>query len=147
MFLSQKDSGTRVRATEQKGVYAKLSDSVAVACRQSVGWWFSPAPSAPNRNLSNWLRMSVESSRKSTTRLDRPALTAYPAIWAIRLYRITLSPILLALFGTACRYHPTCSHYAQEALGKYGLLRGSIMAAKRLLRCHPWHDGGYDPVQ
>ncbi|MCD6250662.1 MAG: membrane protein insertion efficiency factor YidD [candidate division Zixibacteria bacterium] len=91
--------------------------------------------------------MSVESSKKSAIRPDRPALTVYPVIWAIRLYRITLSPIMLTLFGTACRYYPSCSHYTEEALCKYGLLRGSIMGAKRLLRCHPWHEGGYDPVQ
>ncbi|HUT07777.1 MAG TPA: membrane protein insertion efficiency factor YidD [Candidatus Latescibacteria bacterium] len=60
----------------------------------------------------------------------------------IRLYQLTLSP----LFGTRCRYHPTCSAYAQEAVAKYGIFRGALLGVKRLLRCHPFHEGGIDPV-
>lgn len=67
---------------------------------------------------------------------------AYPFILLIYVYRYTLSPLI----GNSCRYYPTCSHYAEESLKKYGALKGSIMAIKRVLRCHPWHDGGYDPV-
>ena len=59
------------------------------------------------------------------------------------MYRYSLSPII----GNSCRYYPTCSHYAEDALTKYGAFKGSMMAAKRLLRCHPWHEGGYDPVE
>ncbi|HDL01850.1 MAG TPA: membrane protein insertion efficiency factor YidD [candidate division Zixibacteria bacterium] len=68
---------------------------------------------------------------------------SYHLIFAIYLYRITLSPI----FGNSCRFYPSCSHYAEDALRKYGAFKGSMMAAKRLLRCHPWHEGGYDPVE
>lgn len=64
------------------------------------------------------------------------------ALALIRLYQITLSP----LFGTRCRFHPTCSVYAQEAISKYGVLRGTYLGARRLLRCHPFHAGGIDPV-
>ena len=60
----------------------------------------------------------------------------------IRLYQLTLSPWL----GTKCRYEPTCSHYAAEALTRHGVRRGVWLAAKRLGRCHPWGRSGYDPV-
>ncbi len=70
-------------------------------------------------------------------------ILAYPLILAIYLYRFALSPI----FGNSCRYYPTCSHYAEDALRKHGAFRGVYYAARRLLRCHPWHEGGYDPVE
>ena len=60
----------------------------------------------------------------------------------IRLYRVTLSP----LFRGACRFEPSCSMYTEQAIGRYGLIRGSIMGARRIARCHPWDPGGYDPV-
>ena len=60
----------------------------------------------------------------------------------IRLYQLTLSPWL----GLQCRYEPTCSKYAAEALERFGVARGVWLAAKRLGRCHPWGRSGYDPV-
>ena len=60
----------------------------------------------------------------------------------IGAYRYAVSPLL----APNCRFHPSCSAYASEALRKHGLGRGSALAAKRLCRCHPWHPGGYDPV-
>lgn len=60
----------------------------------------------------------------------------------IRCYRVCLSPLL----GSNCRFYPSCSQYAQEALEQYGALRGSYLALRRVLRCHPFHAGGYDPV-
>ena len=60
----------------------------------------------------------------------------------IRLYQIMLSPF----FGQQCRFHPTCSHYAIECMQKHGALKGTFFTLKRLSRCHPWHDGGHDPV-
>lgn len=60
----------------------------------------------------------------------------------VRGYQVALSPILPA----ACRYHPTCSNYAIEALEKHGALKGSWLAAKRIARCHPFRPGGFDPV-
>jgi hypothetical protein len=63
-------------------------------------------------------------------------------IGAIKLYRVTLSPWL----GRQCRYLPTCSVYAEEAIERFGAGRGSWLALKRLGRCHPWGGSGYDPV-
>jgi len=60
----------------------------------------------------------------------------------IRLYQWTLSPLL----GPACRFHPSCSQYALEAVQRFGVLRGGWLALARLGRCHPWHPGGFDPV-
>jgi putative membrane protein insertion efficiency factor len=60
----------------------------------------------------------------------------------IRFYRYGVSPLL----GSNCRFYPTCSCYAQEALERHGAVRGVYLSARRILRCHPWHPGGYDPV-
>ena len=64
------------------------------------------------------------------------------ALALIRAYRYLLSP----WFGNQCRFHPTCSVYAEEAISKHGILRGTWLAAARLAKCHPWHSGGLDPV-
>jgi hypothetical protein len=61
---------------------------------------------------------------------------------ALRAYQYTIRPLL----GAHCRFHPSCSEYAREAVERYGAGRGSWLAARRLGRCHPYHPGGYDPV-
>jgi uncharacterized protein len=63
-------------------------------------------------------------------------------IYLIRSYQILISP----LFPPSCRFQPTCSHYAIEAIAKFGAIKGGWLAIKRILRCHPFHPGGYDPV-
>jgi putative membrane protein insertion efficiency factor len=63
-------------------------------------------------------------------------------IKAIRFYQRKISP----LFGPRCRYYPTCSHYAVEAVERFGAVKGSFLAMSRLLRCNPLFPGGYDPV-
>ena len=60
----------------------------------------------------------------------------------IRAYQLALSP----MFGPSCRYYPTCSQYALEAIESHGAVRGSWLATKRICRCHPFHEGGFDPV-
>jgi len=60
----------------------------------------------------------------------------------VRAYRWAISPML----PPACRFHPSCSSYAEEALQRHGALRGGWLAARRVCRCGPWHAGGYDPV-
>ena len=64
------------------------------------------------------------------------------AMAAIRFYQRRLSPLM----GARCIYTPTCSEYAFQAIGRHGLLRGGLLALRRILRCHPLHAGGYDPV-
>jgi uncharacterized protein len=66
----------------------------------------------------------------------------YVLIFLLKGYRLAISP----LYGQVCRYHPSCSAYALEAVRAHGSLRGTWLAARRLGRCHPWAAGGYDPV-
>ncbi len=67
---------------------------------------------------------------------------ARPLVWLVKFYRVAISPWL----GGNCRFQPTCSEYAIQALQQYGVLRGSWLAAKRIVRCNPWGGSGYDPV-
>ena len=63
-------------------------------------------------------------------------------ILPIKMYQILLSPLI----GPSCRFNPTCSHYAIEAITKYGALKGLYLALKRIIKCHPWGESGNDPV-
>ncbi|MCY3711689.1 MAG: membrane protein insertion efficiency factor YidD [Gemmatimonadetes bacterium] len=74
-------------------------------------------------------------------RLTRAITTTL--VWGVRGYRLVISPLL----PPSCRFTPTCSNYAIEALERKGLFAGTRMAVWRLLRCHPFHPGGYDPVE
>lgn len=65
------------------------------------------------------------------------------AILPIRLYQRVLSPVA----GSRCKYYPSCSEYAAQAIAKFGILRGLVLAGWRLLRCNPWSHGGLDPVE
>ena len=71
------------------------------------------------------------------------SLPAFTGAALLRLYRLTVSP----LYGDRCKYHPTCSQYALDAVREVGLVRGTVLAAWRLLRCNPWSDGGVDRVE
>jgi putative membrane protein insertion efficiency factor len=77
----------------------------------------------------------------SENRLTRTLGTFFVVL--IRAYQVCLSPFL----GPCCRFYPSCSQYAVDAIRRYGPVKGSGLALRRLLRCHPWHPGGYDPVQ
>jgi uncharacterized protein len=79
----------------------------------------------------------------SAHRVSRPGrLVAAALVLPIRAYQLVVSPLL----GPRCRFYPSCSAYAVEALQVHGPLRGLWLAARRLLRCHPWNPGGLDPV-
>ena len=69
-------------------------------------------------------------------------ILAFPFILLIKFYQLCISP----LKPPTCRFTPTCSQYALEAVEKYGALKGGYLALRRILRCHPFHEGGYDPV-
>jgi len=68
------------------------------------------------------------------------------AIVLVRVYRIAISALVVAMFGRACRFEPTCSEYAEESIRRHGFRRGSALTVRRLSRCHPLGGHGYDPV-
>lgn len=81
-------------------------------------------------------------SEPAERRRAAPGIGARLVIGLIRLYQIALSPV----FGGRCRFHPSCSHYGLEAVATHGAVRGSWLAIRRIGRCHPWNEGGFDPV-
>ena len=83
---------------------------------------------------------SAGASSDSAERVPGPG--ARLLLLGIDVYRVTLGPLL----GGHCRFYPSCSQYAQEAVRRHGAWGGSRLAARRLLRCHPFHRGGFDPV-
>ena len=66
----------------------------------------------------------------------------FPFLFLIKVYQTLISPLTPA----TCRFQPTCSNYSKEALEKHGLLKGGLLSIKRISKCHPWGDSGYDPV-
>ncbi len=84
----------------------------------------------------------IERHPSTPLRPSQPGLFSRCALAAIRLYQLTLSPYM----GRQCRFYPTCSHYAVEAIETHGLARGAALAIRRLGRCHPFHPGGVDLV-
>jgi len=110
--------------------------TAAGACRESDLRAFVGGFAAPARQ--NHFR-----SGDSAPALNPPSrFAASLLIFAVRGYQVVLSPFL----GGACRFHPSCSHYAGEAIARHGALRGAGLALRRLLRCRPFSSGGYDPV-
>jgi uncharacterized protein len=70
------------------------------------------------------------------------SLLVLPLLWLIRGYQLAIAPLL----GPRCRFYPSCSEYSMESLRRHGVLRGLWLTVRRIVRCHPWHPGGYDPV-
>ncbi|MDE3067611.1 MAG: membrane protein insertion efficiency factor YidD [Verrucomicrobiota bacterium] len=104
----------------------------------------TPAPAAGSGLSSGlWRPPVVRACCRTPAVLLRQILLS-----VIRLYRWTISPAQTLLFGAGagCRFTPTCSQYAMEAIRRHGALAGIWLAAKRLCRCHPWNDGGQDAV-
>jgi hypothetical protein len=102
----------------------------------------------PYTSLKEDPSKDAEPSLGAPSRVLRPMLAAADAalvpvlVGMLRLYRALVSPLI----GPACRFHPSCSVYAGQAIARLGVLRGAGLALGRLLRCHPWHPGGFDPV-
>lgn len=67
-------------------------------------------------------------------------------LFFIKFYQIAISPALTSIFGNACRYQPTCSQYMYEAVSAKGVMYGLYLGVRRVLRCHPWSEGGWDPL-
>jgi putative membrane protein insertion efficiency factor len=88
-----------------------------------------PEPDPPRTGFIHWIVRGLI------------LIPSYFLIFGVRLYQIFLSPI----FGNQCRFQPSCSHYFIQAVRKYGAIRGSLRGVWRILRCHPYHPGGYDP--
>lgn len=93
------------------------------------------------------LRADKEEKMNTKKPMDRVvvllrSLPAKTALFAITFYRAAISP----LFPSCCRYRPTCSEYGLTAIERFGFRRGGWLALKRIFRCHPFHEGGYDPV-
>jgi putative membrane protein insertion efficiency factor len=97
--------------------------------------------------VSNWLLVPRHSSPKAFG-VSASSLVIHGLLLAIRVYRWTISPAQTFLFGPTggCRFTPTCSQYAMDAIREHGALAGGWLAVKRICRCHPWGDGGHDPV-
>lgn len=87
-------------------------------------------------------RVTEPPNRDIHPETPRRSLPQRGALLVIRAYQKVLSPF----FGRNCRYYPTCSHYTYEAIEIHGVIRGSWMGVKRIGRCHPFHEGGFDPV-
>ncbi len=87
-------------------------------------------------------------TRRPHQRPHSPGIAATAALGLIRAYQLTASPVLPAILGPACgcRFYPSCSHYAAEAVRTHGILGGSYLAARRIIKCTPFHPGGDDPV-
>lgn len=86
--------------------------------------------------------MSTRTGCGVSPRGGEPRIAARLLLLGVEAYRMGLSPLL----GGFCRYSPSCSLYAEEAIRRHGARRGGLLALKRLARCHPFHPGGYDPV-
>jgi putative membrane protein insertion efficiency factor len=84
----------------------------------------------------------VSFENESSASCARPAWVARLLLLLVEAYRVALSPLL----GGHCRYWPSCSAYAEEAIRRHGARRGSALAVRRVLRCHPFRAGGFDPV-
>ena len=79
---------------------------------------------------------------EQTLKARADVIASSAALGLIKAYQYGIRPML----GQRCRFFPSCSEYTAEAIGEYGVIRGSTMGALRLAKCHPWHEGGYDPV-
>ncbi|MFL0811192.1 MAG: membrane protein insertion efficiency factor YidD [Agarilytica sp.] len=103
----------------------------------------SSKKSSLNSSESNKLNESLSETEALESEISvLQKCLVFICLLPIRFYRYFISPML----GPKCRFEPTCSHYAEIAIKQHGPFIGMYLAIKRLLKCHPWHPGGYDPV-
>ena len=107
-----------------------------------IGIWSQRAGTVSNQDTLSKDLIETESTSLFTLYLNLVHGMKILLIWLIQGYRVLISPLL----PPNCRFQPTCSQYAIEALERFGSWRGGILAVRRVLRCHPFHPGGYDPV-
>lgn len=97
----------------------------------------------PNFPVTKWAHLWRNFLKASIDMLVKDYnISKFIMMGLIRGYQLIVSPVL----GPACRFYPSCSQYASLAIDRYGVVKGSYMAIRRLLRCHPFHPGGFDPV-
>lgn len=131
---------------------ALLTPSPAFSCGGRWGWGFRiarlaappPSPCPATERTSGKPAAAIRIVRSTAGCLRAIALGV--ALGALRLYRLLISPLLTAMLGPACRFEPTCSQYAHQALAQHGLGRGLYLTIRRLMRCRPLGGWGYDPV-
>jgi len=88
-------------------------------------------------------KAEVSKNLDTTPVLNRvKSLLVWIPLFLIKAYRYLISPLM----GNHCRFYPSCSQYGEEAYQRFGILKGTVLTIKRVLKCHPWHAGGYDPV-
>ena len=132
-------SATPLRETVQDVLWRRSTAFIWLSFRPTMKWWCSQA--------SSWRAPPISKRKKRSFPCG-----AKPEFWwnkmkelligLVRFYRAFISP----LKPPCCRFYPTCSEYALQALQKYGALKGSWLAIKRISKCHPFHKGGYDPL-
>lgn len=119
------------------------SNAAPTGVRATVGQEVASQPARSGRSPGESCERKPAPSFDSVVSLaEAPSVAAGCLMALIRAYRLALSPF----FGMHCRFHPTCSTYALEAVQRFGAVRGGWLALRRLGRCHPWHPGGLDPV-
>ena len=130
------------------GLASEPLDTALAPRKEAAG---SPAPSLRGAGSSELASEpfclvngsgTVELVVREDPQTARPGLAAQPLVLLVRFYRAWISPVL----PPSCRFEPSCSTYALEALTVHGALRGTWLTLRRLLRCGPWHPGGWDPV-
>ena len=135
-----------------KEFFPTIIKSLLIACIRFYQVCISPLFPPTCRYYPTCSQYAIEAIRRKGILLGNthlkvkeffPTIIKSLLIACIRFYQVCISP----LFPPTCRYYPTCSQYAIEAIRRKGILLGTWMACKRILRCHPWHDGGYDPVK
>ena len=126
--------------TQEEPYKTQAERGLQVEQGELTRFWFHGLHGVPSdRTLQ--IRGSSKGFGASFKKVEKIAVKI--VIWTIKFYQRWISPF----FPSTCRFYPTCSQYAIEALGKYGLLKGGLMSIWRVLRCNPFNPGGYDPVR